>query len=192
MAIKHFTVATLLLLCLMALAVGVSAQTREKVSKFVIPDVNVVDQNGRQRKFYSELVKDKVVIVNFVFTTCTAVCPRSGANFRKLQSLLGERLGKEVFLISVSTDPETDTPKKLKSWGAQFSAKKGWTLVTGKKEQITPLLLALTGDGPNKGYHEPAIFIINDTIGAKRWVYGLEEPARVLKLADELRTTALR
>lgn len=186
MTIKHFAVATLLLLCVMALAVNVSAQTRDKVSKFVIPDVHVVDQNGRQRKFYSELVKDKVVIVNFVFTTCTAVCPRSGANFRQLQRLLGKRLGKDVFLISVSTDPEFDTPKKLKSWSAQFGAKKGWTLVTGKKQQITPLLRALTGDGLNKGYHDPKILIINDTNGAQRRLYGLEEPARVLKLAEEL------
>lgn len=192
MAIKQFIVAALLLLCVMGLTPDISAQTPAKVSRFVIPDVNVLDQNGRQRKFYSELVKDKVVIVNFVFTTCTAFCPRSGANFRTLQSLLGERLGKDVFLISVSTDPETDTPKKLKSWGAQFGAKKGWKLVTGKKEQITPLLQALTGDGPNKGYHEPAIFIINDANGTQRRVYGLEEPARVLKLADELATTASR
>lgn len=185
---KNFIAAFLLLFCLMALAPDVSAQ--KQVSKLTIPDVNVLDQNGRQRKFYSDLVKDKVVIVNFVFTTCTAVCPRSGANFRKLQTLLGERLGKDVFLISISTDPEADTPKKLKSWGAQFGAKDGWPLVTGKKEQITSLLSFLTGDGPNKGYHEPAILIINDTKSAQRRVYGFEEPARVGKLTDELATTA--
>jgi protein SCO1/2 len=151
-----------------------------------IPDLPVLDQQGRQRAFYSDLIKDKVVIVNFIFTTCKAVCPLSGANFSKLQSLLGNRLGKDVFLLSVSTDPETDSPAKLKDWSAQFKAQDGWTLVTGQKDELAALLRLLSGDGLNNSYHVPSLYIVNDRKKSQRWAYGLEAPDQVLKMVEEL------
>lgn len=151
-----------------------------------IPDVEVLDQDGRKQKFYSDLVKGKVVVINFMFTTCTKICPMTGANFSKLQTRLGERLGQDVFLISVTTDPETDSPEKLKAWGEKFNAKAGWTLVTGQKDEVEGLLRVLTGDGPNKGFHVPSLIIVNDAKKTHRRGYGLEDPARVIKMADEL------
>ncbi len=151
-----------------------------------IPDVKVLDQDGRRLNFYTDLVKDKVVVINFVFTSCKTFCPMLGARFSKLQTLLGERLGKDVFLISVSTDPETDSPERLKAWGEQFKAKAGWTLITGEKEEIEGLLQVLTGDGLNKNLHAPLLAIVNDTKKTHRRAYGLEDPAQVIKLTDEL------
>jgi len=152
----------------------------------VIPDVKVLDQDGRNRNFYTDLVKDKVVVINFVFTSCRTFCPMLGARFSKLQTLLGERLGKDVFLISVSTDPETDSPARLKAWGEQFKAKAGWTLITGDKDQVADLLQVLTGDGLNKDLHHPLLFIMNDAKKTHRRAYGLEDPAQVIILTDEL------
>lgn len=151
-----------------------------------IPNVAVLDQDGRNQKFYADLIKDKVVIVNFVFTTCKFVCPLSGANFSKLQTLLGERLGRDVFLISVSTDPETDSPQKLKTWGERYKAKAGWTLITGEPKEIAGLLRVLKGDGLDKDYHVPSLLMVNDAKKTHRRSYGLEEPARIIKLVDEL------
>lgn len=151
-----------------------------------IPDVEVLDQDGRKQNFYTDLVKDKIVVINFMFTTCTKICPMSGANFSRLQTILGKRLGQDVFLISVTTDPETDSPEKLKVWGEKFNAKSGWTLITGEKEKVDELLRALTGDGPNKGYHVPSLVMVNDTKKTNRRAYGLEDPARIVKMVDEL------
>jgi protein SCO1 len=87
--------------------------------------------------------------------------------------VLGERLGKDVHLISISTDPETDTPAQLRAWGAKFGARPGWTLVTGEKAQIDEVVLALIGDIVRKGAHSPIVLIGSDVRG--EWVqeYGL-------------------
>jgi protein SCO1/2 len=156
--------------------------------KLSIPDVEVFDQDGRKQSFYADLVKDKVVIINFVFTTCKVTCTLSGANFSKLQTLLGERLGRDVFLISVSTDPETDTPDKLKAWGERFKAKAGWTLITGDSGEVTRLLRVLKGDGLDKDYHAPSLYMVNDVKKTHRRAFGLEDPARIIKMVDELAT----
>jgi protein SCO1/2 len=156
--------------------------------KLSIPDVEVVDQDGRKQNFYADLVKDKVVIINFVFTTCKVTCTLSGANFSKLQTLLGERLGRDVFLISVSTDPETDSPEKLKAWGERFKAKPGWTLITGASKEVAGLLRVLKGDGLDKDYHVPSLYMVNDVKKTHRRAFGLEDPARIIKMVDELAT----
>jgi protein SCO1 len=151
-----------------------------------IPDLEVLDQDGHKRTFYTDLIKNKVVVVNFIFTTCKAVCPISGNNFTKLQTLLGDRLGRDVFLVSVSTDPETDSPEKLKAWGSRFKAQSGWSLITGNKDDLAGLLRLMTGDGLNKGYHVPSLYLVNDQKKSQRWAYGLEDPHQVLKMIDEL------
>lgn len=157
-----------------------------KPPRLSVPDVKVLDQDGRKRNFYTDLVKDKVVVINFMFTTCKAICPLSGANFSKLQTLLGERRGPDIFLISISTDPETDSPEKMKAWGERFKAKTGWTLITGESKEVAGLLRALKGDGLDKDYHVPSILIVNDPKRTHRRAYGLEDPATVIKMVDEL------
>ena len=154
--------------------------------KLLIPDADVLDQDGRKRKFYTDFVKGKVVVINFVFTTCKGMCPLLGANFSRLQKALGERVGRDVFLISISTDPETDSPEKLKAWGEKFKPNNGWTFVTGQKEDLTPLLQVFTGDGPRGDYHAPSLYIVNDSKKAHRWAYGFEAPERVIEVIDEL------
>ena len=102
-----------------------------------IPDVELLDQDGRKIHFYSDLVKGKTVAINFIFTTCTTICPPMGATFASVQKELGDR---DVQFISISVDPVTDTPERLKAWRAKFKAGPRWTLVTGEKEKIDELL----------------------------------------------------
>ncbi len=154
--------------------------------RFAIPDVEVLDQNGQKRKFYSDLIKGRIVIINFVYTSCTSYCPMSAKNFASLQALLGDRLGKDIQLLSVSTDPEIDTPAKLKTWSERFKPQAGWTFITGDKEAMGTLLTAMTGEGPRRGYHVPIALVINDENGAWNRTYGLESPARLIKRAEDL------
>src|SRR5688572_20875935 len=104
------------------------AAEEEKPPSMRIADVPVVDQHGAAKRFYSELVKDRIVAMNFIFTSCTTICPTLGANFAKVQSLLGES-GRDVSLISISIDPVNDTPARLAAWSTRLGGKPGWTLV---------------------------------------------------------------
>ena len=158
---------------------GVPATTRR------IPDARVLDQDGRELKFYTDLVKGKTVAVNFIFTTCTTICPPLGATFRRVQQELGERAGRDVHLISVSVDPVNDTPERLKAWGAKFKAAPGWTFVTGAKPDIDELLRALAASTARPEDHSPTILIISDQKNVVTRTYGLARPSQIIKLIDD-------
>lgn len=150
-----------------------------------IPDTPVLDQDGRRLKFYTDLVRGKTVAINFVFTTCTTICPPLGATFARVQRELGERAGRDVHLISVSVDPATDTPERLKSWGAKFKAAPGWTFVTGAKPDMDELLRALAASTARPEDHTPTLLIINDQKGVFTRTYGLSRPSQIIKVIDD-------
>jgi protein SCO1 len=150
-----------------------------------IPDTTVYDQNGRRLRFYTDLVKGKTVAINFIFTTCTGVCPPLSATFRRVQQGLGERMGRSMELISISVDPATDVPERLKSFSEKFKAGPGWTFVTGSKPEIDRLLEALGGYVSNKTDHTPLILIGNDAAGFWTRAYGLSPPSQLVKLINE-------
>src|SRR6185369_9293698 len=114
---------------------AVSARMHSPAEKY-FSDVELINQDGQKMRFYSDVLKDKVVVINTFFTTCTGVCPPINRNLEKVQEALGDRLGKDVFLISMSVDPETDTPSRLKEYSSRFHARPGWIFLTGKKENI--------------------------------------------------------
>jgi protein SCO1/2 len=151
-----------------------------------IPDARVVDQNGKPRRFYTDLVRGKVVVINFVYTTCTTICPPMGATFGKLQKTLGAQLGKDVSLISISVDPATDTPDRLRAWGAQFHAKPGWTLLTGEKTEMDRLSNALGVDTASPASHSPMVLIVNDKAALWKRVYGLGSTATLTHNIEQM------
>lgn len=153
-----------------------------------VPDVTLRDQDGRELHFYRDLVQGKTVLINFVFTTCTTVCPPMGATFSKVQKLLGDRSGRDVQLISVSVDPAVDTPERLKAWGTRFGAGPGWTLVTGDKGEVDRLLKALAVYTADKGDHSPLVLAGNEAAGRWTRAYGLARPEEMIALVDGLAT----
>ncbi|MFP3939606.1 MAG: SCO family protein [Acidobacteriota bacterium] len=158
----------------------------EQLSGLKVPDVEVVTQDGEKVHFYSDLVEDRVVAMNFVFTTCTTVCPPMGAIFGRLEQRLGERAGRDVHLISVSVDPSTDTPERLRDWAAKFGRTPGWTLVTGDKTTVNSLLKSLQVFTPDFEDHAPTVLLGNDTRGEWTRAYGLASPDRLAELLDGL------
>ena len=176
------------LLALMAAPLSASAQQMQdrRPAKDAITNITVVDQDGKRIDFYEDLVKGRVVAINFIYTTCTAICPMQGNQFARLQTMLGDRLGKDVLLISISADPDADSAQKLKTWLTQFGAKQGWTFVTGDKSEIDRISRALTGDQARKGDHSPAMFIGNYDKGVWKRVYGLTEPERLTRLIGQM------
>lgn len=147
-----------------------------------IPDVTVYDQNGQRLRFYSDLVKGKTVAINFIFTTCTTICPPLTATMQKVQAGLNERVGRDIQLLSVTLDPVTDVPARLKAFGSKFNVGPGWTFVTGSKSDIDDLLQALGAYVGDKNNHSPMILIGNDAAGYWTRSYGLASPSRTIDL----------
>jgi protein SCO1 len=158
----------------------------ERIDRLAIPDVQLLDQDGRQVRFYSDLIRGKVVAVNFVFTSCTAICPPMGGIFGKVRAQLGERAGRDVHLISVSVDPATDTPARLKEWGARFGAGPGWTLVTGPRDEIVRVLKAFGAYNADINDHTPQVILGDDARGEWTRAYGLAPPAKILELIGKV------
>lgn len=156
-----------------------------QIAKVTIPDVMLLDQNGNSIRFYSDLVKGKVVFISFIYTTCTTVCPPVGRTFANIQRQLGERLGKEVLLISISIDPKTDTPERLRAWGAQFKAQPGWTFVTGEITEVDQLVRAFSNAPLDKEFHSPLIVIGNDVTG--EWIRLYNSSAKLQPIVDSLK-----
>ena len=176
--------------CGMALRVGLPPATPLDDSPIRIPDVMVLDQNGREIPFYSGLVKGKTVAIDFIFTTCTTTCPLLTANFRRVQqTLTADGIG-EFQLISISVDPLTDVPPRLQSFAAQFHAGPGWTFVTGAKPEMDRLLRALGASVADKNDHTPMILVGNDSSQHWRRVSGLTSPAVIVRAIKEAAQSA--
>ena len=146
-----------------------------------IPHARVLDQNGKQLDFYADLIKGKSVAINFVFTTCTAICPSLTATFRRVQQEARSR-GLDVQLISISVDPTVDTPERLQDFAKKFKAEAGWTFVTGDKAEIDSVLQALGVAVANKNDHTPMVLIGNDVADHWTRTYGLSSPATIVDL----------
>lgn len=151
-----------------------------------IPDVELLDQDGRKIHFYTDLVKGKTVAINFIFTTCTTICPPLGATFARVQKELGDKVGRDVHFISISVDPATDTPERLKAWGAKFHAGDGWTFVTGNKPQVDELLLALGASSARREDHSPTVLIGNDASGNWTRTYGLAKASQLVEIINDV------
>jgi cytochrome oxidase Cu insertion factor (SCO1/SenC/PrrC family) len=148
-----------------------------------IPHARVLDQNGKQLNFYDDLIKGKSVAINFVFTTCTAICPSLTATFRRVQQEAKTR-GVDVQLISISVDPGVDTPERLNDFAKKFKAEPGWTFVTGDKSEIDSVLQALGAGVTNKNDHTPMVLIGNDVADHWTRTYGLSSPATIVSLIE--------
>jgi cytochrome oxidase Cu insertion factor (SCO1/SenC/PrrC family) len=150
-----------------------------------IPDIELLDQNGRTIHFYTDLVKGQTVVINFIFTTCTTICPPLGATFARVQKELGDKVGRDVRFISISVDPATDTPERLKAWGAKFHAGEGWTFVTGNKPQVDELLRALGASFASREDHSPTVLIGNDALGNWTRAYGLANTSQLIQIIND-------
>lgn len=175
---RNVAVLALLLMTVMPLAAADSV--------LAIPDIAVVDQNGKAVQFHRDLVKGKLVAMNFIFTSCTTVCTPMGANFAALQKLLGDRT--DVALISISIDPVNDTPARLKAWSARFQARPGWTLVTGAPRDLERLVKALGVYSGSAFDHSPVAIVGNDSSGRWTRVSGLVPAPKLVTMLDAHRT----
>jgi protein SCO1/2 len=149
-------------------------------------DVILVNQDEEEMRFYSDLLHGKVVVINVFFTSCQGSCPVMMATFASLQEWLGERLGTEVRLLSVSVDPQTDTPAKLKAYAERLKARPGWYFLTGEKGQVERALYKLGQYVEHKDDHSNLIIIGNETTGLWKKALGLASTQDIIKVVESV------
>jgi cytochrome oxidase Cu insertion factor (SCO1/SenC/PrrC family) len=163
-----------------------SEKASVRSARITVPDIEVTDQNNHKLHFYRDLVQGKTVAINFIFTTCTTICPPMTANFASVQKKMLQRGEKNLHLISVTVDPENDTPAKLKSYAEMFNAQPGWTFVTGTRSQLEQLWKTFSITAGNKLDHSPTVVIGNEP--RHQWIFasGLNSPEKLGKVVDSV------
>lgn len=116
-----------------------SELARRRIQRLHLPNVPLVTHEGKPVMFYDDLVKGKIVTLNFFFAKCDEICPRVTANLAKVQKLLGADLGKTLFMYSFTLKPEEDDVSAIKHYREMFHARPGWTFLTGKPEDLEKL-----------------------------------------------------
>ncbi len=132
----------------------------EKARKY-FTDRRVVTQDGEELQFYSDVLKGRIVVVTLFYTECTNMCPLTNQKLSQVQELLGDEMGRDYFFVSVSLDPETDTPEVLTEYAARFEAKDGWYFLTGDKEDLREITRRLGQVDDNIETHSPFFMLGN-------------------------------
>jgi protein SCO1 len=124
---------------LAAPAPGSEKTSRELTQARYFPNVELTTHQGKKVRFYDDLVKDKIVVINFMYAQCEGICPGITANLAKVQKILGERIGRDIFMYSITLKPEEDSPKELQHYVEMHRVKPGWLFLTGKPDEIDML-----------------------------------------------------
>ena len=169
------------------------------------PKVTLQTQDGKDVRFYDDLVKGKTVIISLFYTSCD-VCERATKNIEQLQKALGARAGRDVYIYSITLDPAHDTPKVLKAYAEKHGAKPGWLFLTGKSEDIallrnklglsnlTPEMRAKLGlpkkdsnKDTDQKLHTGMIVIRNDAYNRQTHTSALATPDQILQIIERMK-----
>lgn len=155
-------------------------------AKNYFTDVMLVNQSGEKLRFYTDLIKGRVIIINVFFSSCHGSCPVMMGTFQKIQDWLGDRLGKDVYLISMSVDPQMDTPEKLKEYAAQLKARPGWHFVTGEKKNLEMALRKIGQYVQVREDHSNIFIIGNETTGLWKKAFGLAKIEDIITVVESV------
>lgn len=130
-------------------------------------NITLTSHEGKELRFYDDLLKDRIVVVNFIFTKCGDVCPLDTAQLKRVQELIGDHAGRDVFIYSISVDPANDTPQAMRDYMTKFEIGEGWTFLTGKQADIDLIQkkFGLTPAGENPSAHSTTIVLANVATG---------------------------
>jgi protein SCO1/2 len=146
-------------------AEAASARNPSPWNEGYLPNAPVVTQEGKTVRFYDELIKGRTVLISFIYTSCPNICPVVTARLSQVQDKLGDAVGRDVHFVSISIDPETDTPAKLKAYAQTFGAGPGWTFLTGNASTIAMLRHKLGERSRKLVEHNNTVLLYNDVTG---------------------------
>jgi protein SCO1/2 len=143
----------------------VASTAEEERARQYFTDLPVVTQEGRELRFFSDVLKDRVVLIGLFYTRCKEACPLTTAALAEVHDLLDEE--RDFVLISLTLDPEHDTPEVLKDYAAKFEAGDGWLFLTGKPENVKFITRRLGHTGDEIAAHATQFFLGN--VKMARW-----------------------
>lgn len=165
-------------------ATAIDVDERDAVVR--LPELVLLDQHGEAIRLVSELIGERIVVVDFIYTSCTTVCPVASAMLSEVQKRLGERVGRDVRLVSITVDPLRDTPARLLEFSRRYEAGDGWFWVTGSPDRIARTLKGFGTWTPNFEDH-PAVTMVGDG-STGRWTrfYGFTDPGTIVTAVEQL------
>lgn len=125
----------------------------------------IVTHDGRTLRFYDDLIKDKIVVVNFIYTSCRDVCSLATARLAQARELLGDRVGRDIFFYSITLDPVLDGPEVLRKYADNFYSGPGWLFLTGEPDDIDLIRHKLGERSKTIGDHRNDVLLGNDATG---------------------------
>jgi protein SCO1/2 len=165
---------------------GQDPSAREEMGRKYFTDVVLVNQNGQEMRLFSDLIKGKTAIIIPFFTSCTGACPAMNQNLASIQTWLGDRLGKDAYMISISVDPATDTVSKLQEYARKFGARPGWFFLSGKRENVEFALKKLGQYAQNRDDHSNIMIIGNEKTGLWKKAFSLASSEALIKIVDSV------
>lgn len=162
-----------------------SEQTQEHPALSYFTDMKLTDQNGKQHRLYSDLMKDKVVVIDAFFSGCENTCVTKARTFQKLQAHLGGQLGYTVNLMSFSVDSKNDTQEVLRSHAEKLGAREGWYFFSGKNAESALKKLGQYVD--RKETHKDILLVGNLKTGLWKKAFGLAPADKIIALVDGVR-----
>jgi protein SCO1 len=146
----------------------------------------LVTRNGDTVHFATDVVGDQIVVIDFVYTTCTTICPVISAIFQQVQRGLDERPDAAVRMISISVDPVRDTPQRLNEYAGRLKAGDDWVWLTGEKTSVDDVLRGLGAYSPNFEDHPSIVLVGDPQSGTWKRFFGFPGPGKILAAVDEL------
>jgi protein SCO1/2 len=183
---KHSFKLTLAFLFIFGAANAHAQEAQPSAAEKYFTDTVLINQNGEKMRLYSDLLKGKTVIIDSFFATCQGSCLPMSRNLAKLQDALGDRLGKDAVIISISVDPTVDTPPALKAYAKKLNARPGWYFMTGDKQNVDFALKKLGQFVDDKQDHLNIFIIGNERTGLWKKAFGLAPPEELVKLVDSV------
>lgn len=138
-----------------------------------LADLPLIDHNGKPVDLYKDYIAGRRIVLHSFFARCEGSCPVMMTTLQALQKQLGPRLGKDVHIVSITVDPDHDTPQVMADYARRVQAKPGWHFLSGSSAQVTTALrrIGQYTDAPEN--HMNLIIVGNDTSGDWRKVHGL-------------------
>src|SRR5688572_23316472 len=180
------SIALLFFMCSLTSAQAQEPAPERSAAQKYFSDDQLVNQDGEKMRLYADLLQGKTIIINSFFGTCQGSCLPLMRNLQKVQEALGDRLGKDARIISISVDPAVDTPTALKAYAKKLQAKPGWYFMTGDKESVDFALKKLGQFVESKESHLNIFIIGNERTGLWKKAFGLAKSEEIVKVVDSV------
>jgi cytochrome oxidase Cu insertion factor (SCO1/SenC/PrrC family) len=161
-----------------------AATTPASSAKSYFGDIVLTNQYGKPVQFYDDLLKDKTVVINSFFATCSGSCPVMAGSFAAIQKHFADRVGKDLVLISITVDPATDTPERLLAYAQNMKAQPGWYFLTGSPASVEHALRKLGQAVAEKESHKNIFLVGNLQTGLWKKAFGLAKSEDLVKVVE--------